>query len=140
MRKISLQAGPEGDDNNLKIRSYLRFDGLDNCARAAQHLRQSINRLEAFMAVQGSNFESKAASPTTSQAGQAGVQDGDGMRGMSNRRSAAMRGFFPQLAVWLNNRIHFSRMREIEKYLAQATDLADLEHRIAKIERSALSH
>jgi hypothetical protein len=59
---------------------------------------------------------------------------------VAKRRSEALRGFFPQLAVWLNNRIHFSRMREIERYLAQATDLVDLEHRIAKIERSAQWH
>lgn len=59
---------------------------------------------------------------------------------VAKRRSEAMRGFFPQLAIWLNNRIHFSRMREIERYLGQATDLVDLEHRIAKIERSAQWH
>lgn len=59
---------------------------------------------------------------------------------ITKRRSEAMRGFFPQLAVWLNNRIHFSRMREIERYLAQATDLVDLEQRINKIERSAQWH
>jgi hypothetical protein len=31
-------------------------------------------------------------------------------------------------------------MREIESYLARATDQADLEQRIAKIERSARRH
>jgi len=59
---------------------------------------------------------------------------------VARRRSEALRGFFPQLAIWLSNRIHFSRMREVERYLAQATDLADLEQRIAKIERSACWH
>jgi len=59
---------------------------------------------------------------------------------VSKRRSEALRNFFPQLAVWLNNRIHFSRMREVERYLSQATDLVDLEHRIARIERNALWH
>lgn len=59
---------------------------------------------------------------------------------VSERRSQAMRHFFPKLAIWINNRIHFSRMREIERYLAQATDLVDLEHRIAKIERGAQWH
>ncbi len=59
---------------------------------------------------------------------------------VSSRRSEALRSFFPQLSVWLNNRIHFSRMRDVERYLAQATDLVDLEHRIAKIERNALWH
>jgi hypothetical protein len=59
---------------------------------------------------------------------------------VANRRAQAMRAFFPKLALWLNNRIHFARMREIESYLAQATDLADLERRIAKIKRNALWH
>jgi len=59
---------------------------------------------------------------------------------VANRRSAAMRGFFPKLSVWLSDRIHFARMREIETYLSQATDLADLEHRIARIERGARWH
>jgi len=59
---------------------------------------------------------------------------------VSKRRSEALRNFFPQLAIWLNNRIHFSRMREVEHYLSQATDLADLERRIATIERNALWH
>lgn len=59
---------------------------------------------------------------------------------VSKRRSEALRNFFPQLSVWLNNRIHFSRMRDVERYLSQATDLVDLEHRIAKIERNALWH
>lgn len=59
---------------------------------------------------------------------------------VARRRSEALRNFFPQLSVWLNNRIHFSRMREVERYLSQATDLVDLEHRIARIERNALWH
>jgi len=59
---------------------------------------------------------------------------------VAKRRSEALRNFFPQLSVWLNNRIHFSRMREVERYLSQATDLVDLERRIARIERNALWH
>jgi hypothetical protein len=59
---------------------------------------------------------------------------------VAKRRSEALRNFFPQLAVWLSNRIHFSRMREVERYLSQATDLVDLERRIARIERNALWH
>lgn len=63
-----------------------------------------------------------------------------GTAAVTKRRSEALRNFFPQLSVWLNNRIHFSHMRQVERYLSQATDLADLEHRIAKIERNALWH
>lgn len=59
---------------------------------------------------------------------------------VASRRAEAMRGFFPKLSLWISNRIHASRMREVESYLSQATDLADLEHRIARIERSARWH
>jgi len=59
---------------------------------------------------------------------------------VAKRRSKALRAFFPKLSVWLSNRIHFSRMREVESYLAQATDLVDLERRIAEIDRSARWH
>ena len=59
---------------------------------------------------------------------------------VASRCSEAMRGFFPQLSVWLSSRVHFSRLREIEAYLAQATDLADLEHRIGRLERGAHWH
>ena len=76
-------------------------------------------------------------------AGQAGNEAAEAAAGNGNverRRSEALRSFFPLLALWFSNRIHFSRMREVEKYLAQATDLADLEIRIAKIERGAVTH
>jgi hypothetical protein len=56
------------------------------------------------------------------------------------RRAEAMRSFFPKLAIWLETRIHFARMREIERYLSQSTDLVDLERRIAQIERSNRWH
>lgn len=59
---------------------------------------------------------------------------------VASRRAEALRAFFPKLSVWLNNRIHFARMREVESYLSEATDLADLERRIAQIERSARRH
>jgi len=58
----------------------------------------------------------------------------------AKRRAEALRSFFPKLAVWLNNRIHFARMREVESYLAEATDLADLERRIANVDRGARWH
>jgi hypothetical protein len=61
-------------------------------------------------------------------------------REVAKRRSEALRSFFPKLSVWISNRIHFSRMREVERYLSQATDLADLEHRIANVERGTRWH
>ena len=74
------------------------------------------------------------------QAGNEAVEATVGNGKVERRRSEALRNFFPLLALWFSNRIHFSRMREVEKYLAQATDLADLEIRIAKIERGAITH
>ena len=73
-------------------------------------------------------------------AGNEASDQGAASSDLAGRRSQALRNFFPLLAVWFSNRIHFSRMREVEKYLAQATDLADLEIRIAKIERGAVRH
>jgi hypothetical protein len=51
------------------------------------------------------------------------------------RRSAAMRRLFPKLSTWLRDRAHFQRMREVDRYLAHANDLVDLERRIRRIER-----
>jgi len=73
------------------------------------------------------------------QAQTARPTEGDRTR-PSQKACASLAGVFPKLSVWLSNRIHFSRMREVESYLAQATDLVDLEHRIAQIERSARWH
>jgi hypothetical protein len=61
-------------------------------------------------------------------------------RKVAARRAEAMRAFFPKLAIWLETRFHFARMREIERYLSQSTDLVDLERRIAQIERNNRWH
>jgi hypothetical protein len=79
------------------------------------------------------------AAPRASDA-EADVETVESSPVAANRRAEAMRGFFPKLSLWISNRIHASRMREVESYLSQATDLADLERRIAWIERSARWH
>lgn len=56
-------------------------------------------------------------------------------REVSARRSEAMRGFFPKLASWIDQHAFASEMHEVERYLARATDLQDLERRIRDIER-----
>jgi len=56
-------------------------------------------------------------------------------REVSARRSEAMRGFFPKLASWYEQRMHLADMREVDRFLAQSTDLVDLERRIHEIER-----
>ena len=57
-----------------------------------------------------------------------------------NRRAEALRALFPKLSSWRRNRAQFARMRDVECYLAEASDLAELEHRIAQIERDARHH
>jgi len=56
-------------------------------------------------------------------------------REVSERRSEAMRGLFPKLASWYEQRMHLADMREVDRYLSQSTDLVDLERRIHEIER-----
>ena len=59
---------------------------------------------------------------------------------VARRRGEALRAFFPKLSIWLNHPIEFARMRDVERYLAEATDLAELERRIARIARDAGRH
>jgi hypothetical protein len=58
---------------------------------------------------------------------------------VSQRRSEAMRGFFPKLAAWYSRRSYESEMRAIDAYLSQAANLADLENRIRCLERQRSS-
>lgn len=60
-------------------------------------------------------------------------------REASRRRAEAMRRFFPKLSSWKADRAWLNRIGEVDRYLAQATDTADLEHRIGEIERRALA-
>jgi hypothetical protein len=60
---------------------------------------------------------------------------GRGSSELPRRRGEALRGFFPKLAAWLEDAAQRARRNEIEEYLSQATDLADLEQRIRRIER-----
>jgi hypothetical protein len=46
-----------------------------------------------------------------------------------------MRGFFPKLASWYEQRMYLAEMRDTDRYLSQSTDLIDLERRIREIER-----
>lgn len=58
---------------------------------------------------------------------------------LHQRRGAALRNFFPKLAAWLENAAQRARRNEVEAYLSQATDIADLEERIRRIERRQTS-
>ncbi|GAB4472088.1 MAG: hypothetical protein OHK0044_15610 [Burkholderiaceae bacterium] len=54
---------------------------------------------------------------------------------VSARRAEAMRAFFPKLFSWFADQFDDARMREVERYLSQASDLCDLEQRIRRVER-----
>jgi hypothetical protein len=56
-------------------------------------------------------------------------------RGLGHRRAEAMRAFFPKLSAWFAKRSYLAEMREVERYLSQATDMFDLERRIRNLER-----
>ncbi|HTT09737.1 MAG TPA: hypothetical protein VMG60_02515 [Burkholderiaceae bacterium] len=61
-------------------------------------------------------------------------------KAVAKRRGEALRAFFPKLSIRRNHPIDFARMRGIEHYLREAADLAELERRIALIERDAGRH
>ena len=50
---------------------------------------------------------------------------------------AAIGQFFSVTAEWLANRLDSAHRRDVETYLAQATDNIDLEKRIRQLERGA---
>ncbi len=54
---------------------------------------------------------------------------------MAERRIAVLRNMFPSLFSWVANRAQLANAREVHDYLAEATNLADLEQRIRLIER-----
>jgi hypothetical protein len=56
---------------------------------------------------------------------------------VSQRRAEAMRGLFPKLASWYEQRSYMAEMREVDRYLSQSTDLVDLERRLRDIDRRA---
>ena len=47
-----------------------------------------------------------------------------------------MRSLFPKLSAWFARRSYLAQMGAVDRYLSQATDLVDLEHRIREIERN----
>jgi len=53
-------------------------------------------------------------------------------------RADTLRAWFPKAAAWARDRIHYARMCEAERYLSQATDLADLERRLHEAERRGM--
>jgi hypothetical protein len=56
-------------------------------------------------------------------------------REVSARRAEAMRGFFPKLASWYEQRMYLAEMRQVDRYLSQSSDLYELERRIREVER-----
>ena len=61
----------------------------------------------------------------------------------SRARSQARRGAFARLFDRLEANVHRARYRELEKYLGQSTDRADLERRLRELgaaQRGVLAH
>jgi hypothetical protein len=58
-----------------------------------------------------------------------------GSRELSARRAEAMRGFFPKLASWIDQRGFTAEMNEVNRFLSQAADIHDLERRVRDIDR-----
>lgn len=62
--------------------------------------------------------------------------DGD----LSKRRGEVLRGLFPKITSWFEDAMDRANRREVEAYLSKATDLADLEDRMRRLQnRDALS-
>jgi len=89
---------------------------------------------------EGASLTRKASGCVSSATRGATVADAESSKAVVKRRAEAMRAFFPKLSSWIHNRAQFACMREVERYLAEANDLAELEHRIAQIERDAHHH
>ncbi len=54
---------------------------------------------------------------------------------LAARRAQALRGLFPKLSSWFANRRDSLCITEVNEYLAQASNVVDLEQRIRVIER-----
>ena len=73
--------------------------------------------------------------PPRSTTGGANFTSNNDPGALSRRRGEALRGFYPKLANWFETRTERARRREVEAFLSQATDIADLEQRILRIQR-----
>ena len=54
-------------------------------------------------------------------------------------RAETLRAWFPKAVAWARDKIRYARMCEAERYLADATDLADLERRLQEAARKGMS-
>lgn len=54
---------------------------------------------------------------------------------MASRRGEALRSFFPKVFTWFASRWDLDGMSEVNHYLSQASDSADLERRIRQLEQ-----
>jgi hypothetical protein len=53
-------------------------------------------------------------------------------------RAETLRAWFPKAAAWARDKLRYARMCEAERYLSQATDLADLERRLEQVNRGEI--
>lgn len=74
-------------------------------------------------------------SPTTDAVAPTEVPPAAGSASLEERRAQALRTLFPMLFSMYARRSDLWRAIAIERYLAQATNLADLEQRIHEVQR-----
>jgi hypothetical protein len=77
----------------------------------------------------------RGVKPRPAESASAGIDSAASGPDVSARRAEAMRGFFPKLALWIDQQGYAAEMAEAHSYLSQATDLGELERRIRVIER-----
>ena len=73
--------------------------------------------------------------PATDAVAHIGAQPVAGSPSLEERRAHALRSMFPMLFSMVARRSDLWRAIAIERYLAQATNIADLEQRIHEVQR-----
>jgi hypothetical protein len=73
--------------------------------------------------------------PTTDTVANSEAQTAVGSPSLEERRAHALRSMFPMLFSMYARRADLWRAIAIERYLAQATNVADLEQRIHEVQR-----
>jgi hypothetical protein len=130
-------------DPDWQVRSALAIDGSTGCAANTLKLTQQEFPMGTWTLKPGSFslFEFlhrrrplRAAAVSQARARPA-LTTAPVAREVSERRAAEMRRLFPKLSAWFARASYMAEMREVDRYLSQATNIFDLEQRIRRIER-----
>jgi hypothetical protein len=109
-------------------------------ARSTQEVVMQVMQHWASLIVGKAEFDAPSANGGAARAVQSAARaEPQAASGeLPERRAAALRGFFPKLASWLENATDRARRNEIEAYLSHATDIADLEERMRRLQQRAI--